>query len=117
MERNFTPKEAFYVFQSYWTTAPMMHLYSHSWPVRWGEAGEQKLVKVYSNAAAGLRWLVKLNEGGNTFRAVARRPGHQQRLAQGVGLQRPRHHPGPHQRTTQRYQRDFGGHGNGVLSL
>ena len=95
VERDFTPKEAFYVFQSYWTTAPMVHIYGHSWPVRWGEPGEQKMVKVYSNAtavelfvngqsqgirqrnsqdfpAAGLRWLVKLNEGENTFRAVAR---------------------------------------------
>ena len=96
VERDLTPKEAFYVFQSYWATAPMVHLYGHSWPVRWGEAGEKKMVKVYSNAAevelfvngqsqgvkqrnsqdfpaAGLRWLVALNEGANTFRAVARR--------------------------------------------
>ena len=95
VERDFTPKEAFYVFQSYWTTAPMVHIYGHSWPVRWGEPGEQKMVKVYSNAAAvelfvngqsqgikqrnsqdfpaaGLRWLVPLKEGENTFRAVAR---------------------------------------------
>jgi beta-galactosidase len=95
VERDLTPKEAFYVFQSYWTTAPMVHIYGHSWPVRWGEAGEQKMVKVYSNApevelfvngqslgtkmrdsqdfpAAGLRWLVALRPGENTFRAVAR---------------------------------------------
>jgi beta-galactosidase len=95
VERDLTPKEAFYVFQSYWTTTPMVHIYGHSWPVRWGEAGEQKMVKVYSNApevelfvngqslgtkkrdsqdfpAAGLRWLVALRPGENTFRAVAR---------------------------------------------
>ena len=96
VERDLTPKEAYYVFQSYWTTAPMVHLYGHSWPVRWGAAGEQKMVKVYSNAeevelfvngqsqgvkrrdsqdfpAAGLRWLVGLKEGENSFRAVARK--------------------------------------------
>ena len=49
VERDFTKKEAFYIFQSYWTTTPMVHLYGHSWPVRWGEEGEEKMVKVYSN--------------------------------------------------------------------
>ena len=167
----------------------MAHIYGHSWPVRWGEAGELKLVKVYSNCAsgravrerqklrreaapqrqdfpaAGLHWNVPFAAGDNTVRVVARqgkqtvtedqsasatkpasgvsparltltktaeanglttieaklfdaqgvqcldaanwlrillgrrgpparRPGHQQRLAQGAGLQRTRHYPG-----------------------
>ena len=94
VERDGTPKESYYVFQSYWSEKPMLHIYGHSWTVRWGKAGEEKLVKVFSNCgqvelfvngasagvrqrdsakfpAAGLSWLVKLNEGSNTLRAVA----------------------------------------------
>src|SRR5215469_3940400 len=44
VERDFTPKEGYYVFQSYWTDKPMAHIYGHSWPVRWGDEGEQKMV-------------------------------------------------------------------------
>ncbi len=98
VERDGTPKEGYYVFQSYWATKPMIRIYGHTWPVRWGKPGEEKLVKVFSNCreaelfvngvsvgvkqrvtinfpAAGLRWLVKLNEGTNTLRAVGRRDG------------------------------------------
>ena len=49
VERDLTPKEAYYVFQSYWTEKPMARLYGHSWPIRWGARGEAKMVKVYSN--------------------------------------------------------------------
>lgn len=95
IERDFTKKEAYYVFQSYWTKEPMVHIYGHSWPVRWGDANEPKMVKVYSNCAeaelflngksmgkrkrnsqgypaAGLRWMVKYNEGENKIRVVAK---------------------------------------------
>lgn len=95
IERDFTKKEAYYVFQSYWTTAPMVHIYGHSWPVRWGDEGEEKMIKVYSNCgeaelflngrsmgkkkrnsenypAAGLRWMVKYKAGANHIRVVAR---------------------------------------------
>ncbi len=98
VERDLTPKEGYYVFQSYWAEQPMIHLYGHTWPVRWGEPNEEKMVKVYSNCreaelfvngksagvkqrnsqdfpAAGLRWMVKLNEGRNTLRAVSRKDG------------------------------------------
>ncbi len=51
VERDFTKKEAYYLFQSYWTTQPMAHIYGHSWPVRWGSEGEEKMIKVYSNCA------------------------------------------------------------------
>ena len=99
VERDFTKKEAYYVFQSYWTTVPMVHLYGHSWPVRWGGAGERKLVKVYSNCtqaelfvngqsqgvrqrnsqdfpAAGLHWAVAFVPGPNRLRVVARQGRH-----------------------------------------
>ena len=49
IERDFTPKESYYVFQSYWTTEPMVHIYGHSWPVRWGNHGDRKEILVYSN--------------------------------------------------------------------
>jgi beta-galactosidase len=98
LERDLTPKEGYYVFQSYWAEKPMAHIYGHSWPVRWGEAGETKLVKVYSNCptaelflngtscgpkkrnsqdfpAAGLRWAVSLRDGENHVRVVAEKNG------------------------------------------
>jgi beta-galactosidase len=53
LERDLTPKEGYYVFQSYWAEQPMAHIYGHSWPVRWGAPGEPKMVKVYSNCPFG----------------------------------------------------------------
>lgn len=96
IERDFTQKESYYVFQSYWTTEPMVHIYGHSWPVRWGDKGERKEILVYSNCeavelfvngvsqgvkkrdsqdypAAGLRWNCVYEEGDNEIRAVARK--------------------------------------------
>jgi beta-galactosidase len=93
VERDMTPKEGYYVFQSYWADEPMIHIYGHSWPVRWGELGEKKLIKVYSNCetvelflngvswgarkrniqdfpSAGLRWLVTLKPGENHVRVL-----------------------------------------------
>lgn len=96
VERDFTKKESYFVFQSYWTQKPMVHIYGHSWPVRWGNEGEEKMIKVYSNAdeaelfvngksqgikkrraadfpAAGLRWNVALNKGQYTIQVVAKK--------------------------------------------
>ena len=97
VERDLTRKEGYYVFQSYWAEKPMVHIYGHSWPVRWGDEGEPKLIKVYSNCetvelfvngqsqgtkkrnsqdfpAAGLRWSVKLGPQ-NQVRAVGIKNG------------------------------------------
>jgi beta-galactosidase len=91
-------KEAYFVFQSYWTEAPIVHLYGHTWPIRWGAEGEQKMVKAYSNCetaelfvngksagvkhrdsqdfpAAGLRWTTPFAPGKNTLRVVATKGG------------------------------------------
>ena len=95
VERDLTPKESYYVFQSYWTKEPMVYIYGHNRPVRWGEAGEKKEILVYSNCpsvelyvngvnmgtkkrnrqdfpAAGLRWEVALNAGDNIIKAIAK---------------------------------------------
>jgi beta-galactosidase len=100
LERDMTLKEGYYVFQSYWAENPMIRLYGHSWPARWGEPDEVKLVKVYSNCemaelfvngisqgakrrnsqdfpAAGLHWLVKFKPGENRLKAV----GHTKKAA------------------------------------
>jgi len=96
VERDLTKKEGYYVFQSYWSDKPMAHIYGHSWPVRWGNEGEKKMIKVYSNCdeaelfvngksagikkrnsqdfpAAGLRWNVILNKGDNNLKVIARK--------------------------------------------
>lgn len=95
VERDGTPKESYYVFQSYWAEKAMIHIYGHTWPIRWGKAGENKLIKVFSNCkkvelfvngisvgtklrdvssypASGLSWLTPLKEGVNSVRAVSR---------------------------------------------
>src|SRR4029077_20283215 len=33
VERDLTPKESYYVFQSYWTQKPMARVYGHTWPI------------------------------------------------------------------------------------
>ena len=96
VERDLTKKESYYVFQSYWTDKPMVHVYGHTWPVRWGDEGEQKMVKVYSNCtaaelflngksfgikkrdsqdfpAAGLRWSLPFVKGENVITVVAKK--------------------------------------------
>ncbi len=98
VERDLTPKESYYVFQSYWSDKPMVRIYGHTWPIRWGEKGEPKLVRIYSSCdnvelfhngkslgtkernsqnfpAAGLSWQVVLNEGENHFKAVGKKEG------------------------------------------
>ncbi|RBL88263.1 glycoside hydrolase family 2 TIM barrel-domain containing protein [Chitinophaga flava] len=93
--RDLTPKEIYYVFQSYWLKTPMVHIYGHNWPIRWGKEGEAKEIRVYSNCqeaelfvngksagvkkrnsqdfpAAGLRWNVPLQAGNNQVKVVAR---------------------------------------------
>ncbi len=96
VERDFTPKESYYVFQSYWANKPMIHIYGHSWPVRWGDKDEKKSLRVYSNCeevelflngtslgikkrnsqdfpASGLRWESSLLEGKNSLKAIGKK--------------------------------------------
>jgi beta-galactosidase len=76
----------------------MVHIYGHTWPVRWGKDNEQKMVKVYSNCeevelflgdrslgvkrrnsqdfpAAGLRWTTAFSAGKVSLRVAGRRKG------------------------------------------
>jgi beta-galactosidase len=98
VERDLTPKESYYVLQSYWAKKPMVHIYGHTWLTRSGAESEPKSVRVYSNCdtaelfvngislgvrkrdsqnfpAAGLRWDVAFSKGPNTIRAVAHKAG------------------------------------------
>ena len=94
VERDGTPKESYYVFQSYWSSSPMLHIYGHTWPVRWGHEGQSREVLVYSNCkevelfvnglsqgsrkrkvddypAQGFHWDVKFQPGRNVIKAIA----------------------------------------------
>jgi beta-galactosidase len=94
IERDGTPKEGYYIFQSYWSDKPMIHIFGQNWQTRSGKPGEAKEIRVYSNCpqvelfvngvsagvkkrnsqdfpGAGLRWNVKLNDGKNAVKAVA----------------------------------------------
>jgi beta-galactosidase len=98
VERDLSPKESYFVLQSYWAAKPMVHIYGHTWPVRSGAEGEAKTVRVYSNCesgelfvngvsqgirkrdsqdfpAAGLRWDVVFSKGPNKIRAVGHKSG------------------------------------------
>jgi beta-galactosidase len=100
LERDGTPKEAYYIFQSYWAEKPMIHIFGHAWPVRWGRTGAARTVKVFSNCSAvelfvnghsagvkqrevaaypasGLHWEVEFTAGQNTLRAVGNPAGNQ----------------------------------------
>jgi len=95
IERDGTPKDSYYIFQSYWAEKPMIRIFGHKWETRWGKADELKEVKVFSNCrevelfvngvsagvkqrnqtnypAAGLHWSVKLKEGDNSLRTVGK---------------------------------------------
>jgi beta-galactosidase len=98
VERDLTPKESYYVFQSFWSKKPMIRIYGHSWPVRWGNPGQPKIVKVYSNCqevelflngksqgskrrnvqdfpAAGFHWNIQYAAGLNELVAVGKSNG------------------------------------------
>jgi len=93
LDRAGRPKDVYYLFQSYLSSAPMCYVESPTWPVRVGPAGEPQRVRVYSNCdrvtlfvngvsagervrspaefpAAGLVWWVPLRAGENDLLAV-----------------------------------------------
>lgn len=92
-DRNGNPKDAYYVFKSYWSDKPFAYIESHTWTERQGPKGLARVLNVFSNCpkveffhngislgekarniktypACGLTWDVVFNEGINTFIAV-----------------------------------------------
>lgn len=106
LDRAGQPKEAYWVFKSYWTepvgAAAFCHIYGHSWTERYGEAGQPRQVRVYCNTsqarlihngvdlgmrtrdiakfpAAGLTWDVTFIAGENQLEVIGLTSG--QRVA------------------------------------
>ena len=98
VDRQGRPKEAYWVFKSYWTTEPFCRIYGHNWTERNGEPGSVQRVRVYCNTetaqltfngerlekkkkdlevfpAGGLYWDVKFTEGANSLAVAGRTAG------------------------------------------
>ncbi|MFP4322487.1 MAG: DUF4982 domain-containing protein, partial [Anaerolineales bacterium] len=63
MDRAGRPKDVYYLFQSYQTTAPLVYIESESWPIRVGEAGQPQRVRVYSNCPRVALYLNGADQG------------------------------------------------------
>ncbi|WP_299550829.1 glycoside hydrolase family 2 TIM barrel-domain containing protein [Seonamhaeicola sp.] len=95
VDRAGNPKDAFYVFKSYWSNEPFTYIESHTWTERQGPKGKLKDVSVYSNCpevalflngeslgsrtrntlefpASGLNWSVKFKDGTNILKAIGK---------------------------------------------
>jgi beta-galactosidase len=94
VDRAGNPKDAYFVFKSYWTTSPLFcYIESHTWTERSGPANLKREVNVFSNCpeaelflnhvsqgkktrdtkqypACGLNWQVTFNEGENVLTAL-----------------------------------------------
>ncbi|AUS06327.1 glycoside hydrolase family 2 protein [Pseudotamlana carrageenivorans] len=93
VDRAGNPKDAFYVFKSYWSNEPFTYIESHTWTERQGPEDLARDISVYSNCpevelflngkslgvkmrdlkafpAAGLNWNLNFKEGKNTLVAV-----------------------------------------------
>lgn len=96
VDRSSHPKDAFYVFKSYWNTRePFTYIESHTWTERHGPEGLEREISVYSNCpevelfingkslgvkkrdikafpASGLNWSLNFKEGENNLLAIGR---------------------------------------------
>jgi beta-galactosidase len=93
VDRNGNPKDAYYVFKSYWSDKPFAYIESHTWTERQGPKELARVLNVFSNCpkveffhngislgvkerniklypACGLTWDVNFTEGKNTFVAI-----------------------------------------------
>ncbi len=94
VDRSGQPKDAFYVYKSYWSKDPFAYIESHTWTYRQGPEGKSRNISVYSNCqavelihngtelgrrervvgelpAAGLNWDIQFAAGGNQLIARA----------------------------------------------
>ncbi len=95
VDRTGKPKDAYYVFKSYWSDEPFVYIESHTWTERQGPKGKSRDISVYSNCpevelflngkslgtkkrdtkvfpAAGLNWSIVFNEGENNIKAIGK---------------------------------------------
>ncbi|MCX6138645.1 MAG: DUF4982 domain-containing protein, partial [Ignavibacteriales bacterium] len=94
VDRAGNPKDAYYVFKSYWTLSPLFcYIESHTWTERSGPKGLKRDVNIFSNCpeaelfvngiglgrkmrdvkvfpACGLSWSVEFKEGRNILSVV-----------------------------------------------
>lgn len=93
VDRNGNPKDAYYVFKSYWSQKPFTYIESHTWTERQGPKNTPRILNVFSNCpkveffqngvslgvktrditaypACGLTWEVNFAEGKNNFVAI-----------------------------------------------
>ncbi len=93
VDRNGKPKDAFYVFKSYWSDVPFTYIESNTWTERQGPKNKPKTISVYSNCnkvafyhngkflgekerditkfpASGFTWDVNFIEGKNQLVAI-----------------------------------------------
>ena len=93
VDRNGNPKDAYYVFKSYWAEKPFAYIESHTWTERQGPENTPRTISVYSNCdeveffhngtslgvkqkniakfpASGLTWDVNFKSGKNTLKAI-----------------------------------------------
>lgn len=88
VDRNGKPKDAYYVFKSYWSNDPFVYIESKTWTERQGPEGKKRNLSVFSNCdevqlthngidlgkkkkdiskfpASGLTWDIDFSEGKN----------------------------------------------------
>ncbi|MEL7159971.1 MAG: DUF4982 domain-containing protein, partial [Bacteroidota bacterium] len=98
VDRAGNPKDAYYVYKSYWAEAPFTYIESHTWTERSGPADKARTVKVFSNCeevelfhagkslgrkerqtgvfpAAGLHWELQFISGDNPLSVRGYRAG------------------------------------------
>ena len=95
VDREGKPKDAYYVFKSYWSKAPFVYIESHTWKERSGPKNKKRNISVFSNAssvellvnghsqgtknrqlglfpACGLNWDITFKEGQNSLVAIGK---------------------------------------------
>jgi beta-galactosidase len=95
VDRSGNPKDAFYVFKSYWSSEPFTYIESHTWTERQGPKDLVRNISVFSNCpevefilngkslgtkqrdinafpASGLNWDVQFKEGSNRIITIGK---------------------------------------------